>query len=205
LKPVAVMIAGPNGSGKSTLTRGLLAAGVDLGVHVNPDDIAATLSGSYDDRVSDAQRIADRMRQECIRDRRSFSFETVMSHPSKIAVMHEARDAGFATRLYFVATEDPVVNVNRVAQRVSLGGPSVPKGKIVARYARTLALLPEAIRTVEAAVLFDNTSHRSSVAPSAIRLVARFLDPSDRGVAELHPPTPDWVSRTVAALSDARA
>jgi len=36
--PFLLVIAGPNGSGKSTLTKSLLAAGIDFGIYINPDN-----------------------------------------------------------------------------------------------------------------------------------------------------------------------
>jgi len=113
-QPVLLMIAGPNGSGKSTLTRQLVAEGIDLGVYINPDDIAEGLTGDYPDRVAKAQRRADEIRQDCLARRVSFSFETVMSHPSKIDVLKQARSLGYSNVLYFVALESPELNVARV-------------------------------------------------------------------------------------------
>jgi predicted ABC-type ATPase len=156
-KPVLLIVAGPNGSGKTTLTRQLRASGVDLGFYINPDVIAETLAGSYEDRVAQAQRIADEQRQDCLARRVSFSFETVMSHPSKIDVLKQARAADYLVALYFVATESPELNIARVRQRVSLGGHDVPQDRIVARYQRTIALLPQAILQSDRALLFDNS------------------------------------------------
>ena len=85
------MIAGPNGSGKTTLTRELLSRRVDLGVYINPDDIAVEMQGSYPERTRAAQAEAARQRSACLASGRSFSFETVMSHPSKVAVLAQAR------------------------------------------------------------------------------------------------------------------
>lgn len=151
------MIAGPNGSGKSTLTNQLIQDGVDLGEYINPDEIAATLTGDLAARSTAAQRIADERRNDCITSMRSFSFETVMSHPSKIDLMVRARNAGFTTLLYFVGLDDPVLNIARVAQRVALGGHPVPADRILERYKRTMALLPSAIRACERSILFDNS------------------------------------------------
>jgi predicted ATP-binding protein involved in virulence len=36
--PFLLIIAGPNGSGKSTLTKSLLAAGINFGIYINPDN-----------------------------------------------------------------------------------------------------------------------------------------------------------------------
>lgn len=175
------MIAGPNGSGKTTLTRQLRDDGVEFGDYVNPDEIAETLTGSYDDRVRRAQAIADRRRADALEARRSFSFETVMSHPSKLDVLRTARLRGFRTALYFIATASPELNVSRVRQRVALGGHDVPEDRIRARYVRTLRLLPEALRLADVSVLFDNSY-------GAIRPFYRR-----DGDAELtDPPIPSW-------------
>ncbi|MEE4342266.1 hypothetical protein V2J66_11620 [Pseudomonas alliivorans] len=45
-----------------------------------------------------------------------------MSHPSKVEIMREARHRGYRTYLYFVSTENPEINVGRVAIRVREGG-----------------------------------------------------------------------------------
>jgi predicted ABC-type ATPase len=171
--PVLLMIAGPNGSGKTTLTRQLLADGIDLGDYINPDDIAATLNGDYDVRVAEAQRVAEARRQEFLSRKRSFSFETVMSHPSKIAVMAQARALGYFNVLYFVATETPELNIARVRQRVALGGHDVPEERIVSRYRRTLALLPDAIAQSDRVILFDN-SYRDG--PDSVVSLAPFCE-----------------------------
>lgn len=139
------MIAGPNGSGKTTLTQYLEAAGVNFGNYINPDDIAKTPVGAYDKRVAEAQLEADSLRDQYLLEMRSFSFETVMSHRSKIEILQNAKARGFDVTVYFVATRDPEINVNRVERRVDLGGHDVPKDRIIARYFRTMELLPEAI------------------------------------------------------------
>jgi predicted ABC-type ATPase len=38
-------VAGPNGAGKSTFTEEILTKHVNLGVYINPDEIAKTLIG----------------------------------------------------------------------------------------------------------------------------------------------------------------
>ena len=133
------------------------AQGLEFGEYINPDDIAASLRGSYQDRVRAAQQISDEKRDECIASRRDFAFETVMSHPSKIEVMRRARVAGFHVTLFFVGTEDPRINVARVEARVRLGGHSVPEALVVARYHRTMNALAAATATANRTVVFDNS------------------------------------------------
>ena len=102
---------------------------------------------------------ADFIRQKLLEQRVSFSFETVMSSPDKVALLEKARSYGYRTYLYFIATEDPQINIARVKSRVHLGGHDVPADKIVSRYSRSLNLLLAAIRQSNRAYLFDNSRH----------------------------------------------
>jgi predicted ABC-type ATPase len=120
--PFLLVFAGPNGSGKSTLADYLIEAGIDFGEHINPDEIAATLDLPEPARSRQAQAIADFQRDRCLAGKLSFSFETVMSHPSKVNFMIRADDAGYDVTLYFVCTSDPEINVRRVENRVRRGG-----------------------------------------------------------------------------------
>ena len=88
----------------------------------------------------------------------TFTFETVMSHRSKVDFLRQAQEQGFRTYLYYVATEDPEINVSRVASRVADGGHDVSRDKIVDRYGRSLDLLAEAVQYANRAYLFDNSS-----------------------------------------------
>lgn len=156
--PFLLVFAGPNGSGKSTLADYLIEAGIDFGEHINPDEIAATLDLPEPARSRQAQAIADFQRDRCLAGKLSFSFETVMSHPSKVNFMIRADDAGYDVTLYFVCTSDPEINVRRVENRVRRGGHDVPHERIVARYWRALGLLPHAALVARRTVLFDNSA-----------------------------------------------
>lgn len=100
---------------------------------------------------------ADFLRTKLLERRVSFSFETVMSSPDKVALLERAQSLGYRTYLYYVATEDPDINVARVKARVNLGGHDVPTDKIISRYARSLDLLLDAVKHSNRAYLFDNS------------------------------------------------
>ena len=104
-----------------------------------------------------ASILADFIRQQLVKRRLSFTFETVMSSADKVDLLAKARIEGFRTYLYYIATDDPAINVWRVKRRVELGGHNVPTDKIISRYHRSLALLLEAIRNSDRAYLFDNS------------------------------------------------
>ena len=104
-----------------------------------------------------ASVLADFIRHKLLASQVSFTFETVMSSPDKVAFLHKAQQAGYRTYLYFVATEDPDINVSRVQYRVQTGGHPVAEDKIRSRYIRSLELLPEAVAYADRAYIFDNS------------------------------------------------
>ncbi len=104
-----------------------------------------------------ASVLADFIRHKLVAQKISFSFETVMSHPDKIEFLKFAKANGFRTYLYFVATEDPDINVDRVRIRVASGGHPVPEQKIRERYYRSIALLFDALEQSDRAYIFDNS------------------------------------------------
>ena len=103
--------------------------------------------------------LTDFLRYKLLEEGKSFTFETVMSSPDKIEFLKTARQVGFRNYLYFVATEDPSINIDRVKNRVRNGGHSVPEHKIVERYFRSLHLLFDAIKTTDRAYIFDNSGN----------------------------------------------
>lgn len=104
-----------------------------------------------------ASVVSEEIRERLLEKRVSFTFETVMSHISKVELLEKAQDYGYRTYLYYVATEDPEINVSRVKFRVSQNGHSVPEDKIVSRYERSLDLLLSAVKVSSRAYMFDNS------------------------------------------------
>ena len=127
---------------------------------------------------------------ECINRGTSFSQETVFSHSSKVAALEKACLAGFRTYLYFVATDDVGINVDRVARRYAQGGHDVPPEKIQARYDRSLMNVPKALPYLSRAFFFDNSGEE-------MRYLACFS--AERGL-ETHTPAeelPRWFARHI--------
>jgi predicted ABC-type ATPase len=105
-----------------------------------------------------ASVLSDFIRKKLLEEKISFTFETVMSSSDKVDFLKLAQESGFRTYLYYVSTEDPMINVSRVSLRVSKGGHSVPEDKIINRYHRSLELLYDASKFVNRAYIFDNSS-----------------------------------------------
>jgi predicted ABC-type ATPase len=100
---------------------------------------------------------ADFIRRKLISQHQSFTFETVMSSSDKVDLLQKVQQDGYRTYLYFVATEDPNINISRVQNRVKTGGHDVPADKIITRYYRSLELLWEAVKHTNRAYIFDNS------------------------------------------------
>ena len=104
-----------------------------------------------------ASVLVEFIRHDLLRRKESFTFKTVMSARAKVDFFCRAREQGFKTYLYYVATEDPEINISRVAHRVSMGKHDVPRDKIIERYHRSLALLADAVTCADRAYVFDNS------------------------------------------------
>ena len=89
---------------------------------------------------------ADFLRQQLLTQKTSLTLETVMSSPDKVDLLAQAQQFGYRTYLYFIATDDPMINISRVRNRVKQGGHPVPEDKIVSRYHRSLELVRDSRR-----------------------------------------------------------
>jgi predicted ABC-type ATPase len=105
--------------------------------------------------------IAALIREKHIEAGHSFTFESVLSHPSKIDFLEKAKQKGYRIYLYYIATESADININRVNIRISQNGHSVPEKTIRSRYERSLALLYKTIKVSNRAFLFDNSGKES--------------------------------------------
>ena len=161
-QPVIIVIAGPNGSGKTSLTQNLRlhhwVTGEDC-IYVNPDDIAQEVYGDWNSREATikAANEADRIREQCLEERKSLVFETVMSAPNKVDFLRRAKNAGYFIRLFFVSTDSPTINAARVAQRVTEGGHTVPIEKIISRYSKSIVNCAIVARFVDRTYVYDNS------------------------------------------------
>ena len=104
-----------------------------------------------------ASVMVDLFRQRLLAAKATFTFETVMSHRSKVDFLERAQSLGYRTYLYFIATDNPAINESRVKTRVAEGGHSVPVDKINKRYHESLNLLIHAVRRSNRAFIFDNS------------------------------------------------
>jgi predicted ABC-type ATPase len=149
------LIVGPHGAGKSTLYQCLLAPRHPGLPFVDGQAWAANQSEHLPDpstRALAARLWADEARQA---QGHSFVSETPFSHPSRVALIAQARSLGYDVVLYVLALDEPRRLLQRVSQRAREGGPRIPSHKVLERYARCLYNLRQAVFMADLAFLFD--------------------------------------------------
>ena len=161
-KPLLVVIAGPMGAGKTTF----------YDVH---------LKEAFPNLIPPITH----QREAALRERRSFAVEDLVVDTE---LLESARDSGYATKVVFISTEDPNLNVGRILIRMSRGGQSVPLTVIPESHEQSLKSLPEARKHADDVLVYDNTPDGKGH-----RLVARFI--AGELVKSTHT-SPDWLKRT---------
>ncbi len=187
------LLAGGDGAGKSTFYKTRLEP---LGLpFINADVLAKQLYPEQAKKQSyEAAKIAESMRMQLLQQGRTFCFETVFSHPSKIDFIAQAKAVGYEIVLVFIHLDTESLNQARVAQRVSEGGYHVPEDKVRNRIPRVLKNIKQALPLCEHCYLLDNSrldnpflpiaeihngqiSHKASLLPSWGRtLLIDYLD-----------------------------
>lgn len=102
--------------------------------------------------------VAEFLRLKMVNLVEKFTIETVMSDPNKLDYIRLAKSLGYRIYLYFVATKDVAINIDRVRFRVGTGGHDVPEEKIRKRYRNSLENLHEAVALSDRAYFFDNSA-----------------------------------------------
>ncbi len=183
------LLAGGNGAGKSTFYRMALEPhGIPF---INADVIARQLDPAHSEAVSyEAARIAETLRGILLQQGRSFCFETVFSHPSKIDFTAQAKAQGYEVILVYIHLQHPQLNQARVVQRVSEGGHPVPAEKIVSRLPRTLQHVRTALPLADRVQVYDNSSRSEPFIPIASLREGALTHTAD--------PLPDWAAELLA-------
>lgn len=157
-RPTLFLIAGPNGAGKTTFYETVLAPRI-AAPFVNADIIQRD---EMDDPLPEASyraaEIAEERRRAHIAAGRSFVTETVFSHPSKLGLLEDAREAGFRIVVFHLNVASADLAVARVKARRQEGGHTVPEAKIRQRFERNPQLIRKAALFADRAMIFDSSA-----------------------------------------------
>jgi predicted ABC-type ATPase len=133
--PVVVVLAGPNGAGKSTAAPWLLKGALGVTEFVNADAIASGLSAfNVEGAALAAGRVMLRRLRDLAAQRVSFAFETTLASRSFAPWLVELRRSGYAVHIVFLWLRSPDLAVQRVADRVAMGGHGVPEDVVRRRH-----------------------------------------------------------------------
>ena len=169
-KPWLWLLAGPDGSGKSTfaasdafvrLTR--TPESPNPPVFLNPDTVSAALRADRPELPpTQAWRMAaertDAEVNKVVREGKSLVVETILSTPKFEPVVEEAKSRGYLVGLVYVILARPSVHIERIAQRVGLGGHDVAGEKVIERWVRSLGTLPWFAERADYFSLWDNST-----------------------------------------------
>lgn len=173
-RPVLIVIAGPNGSGKTTITSKILChEWLEDALYINPDQVAQERFGDWNspEAVIQAAQYCEQQREQCLAQRHSLIFETVLSSEGKVDFIRRVHEAGYFIRIFFVATSHPTINASRIAQRVLEGGHDVPIPKIISRYQKSILNCKRVAAIADRVCVYDN-----SVDDAEARLLFRLTD-----------------------------
>lgn len=187
--PTLYVVAGPNGCGKSSLTRTAWFRGVEA---IDPDAIARRMASAT---LVQAGREAVRRRRAALAARRTHLVETTLSSRGLLRLVEAARTAGYRIELHYVCVNAPEQALDRIRNRVLLGGHDVPEPDVRRRYARSLARLPAAIERSDEARLYDNSDRNRPHREVAVLTAGTWW------TAEA---LPDWAAAAVARVSPPR-
>lgn len=130
-----VVLAGPNGSGKSTIAPRLLQGVLRVPEFVNADTIAGGLSAFGPERAAMAAgRIMVARLKQLARKRVSLAFETTLASKSFAPWIADLIKNGYEFHLVFLWLPDVDTALARIAERVRMGGHSVPEDTVRRRY-----------------------------------------------------------------------
>ena len=201
--PRLYLLVGVNGAGKSSIAGAMFrAAGSD---YYNPDEAARALMAANPglDQVranSVAWQQGKRLLQRAISERLDFALETTLGGNTIPRLLAEAAAAGIEVRIWYVGLASPEAHIERVHQRVRLGGHDIPEADIRRRWRHSRLNLVQLLPVLTELRVYDNSTLADPNAGKAPRPVlvlhverGRIVGPDDLSS------TPDWAKPIVAA------
>ena len=151
-KPVLIILAGSAGAGKTTFYESKLKT-------VFPTLLKASASPLE-------QNETNRERARLLKAGQPFVYQDATIDSQ---IIREAQDSGFDVKVFYIATEDPNLNMGRVQVRVNNGGAFASLARIPDDYGQSMKQLSDVKKVADDLMLFDNTAHGRGH-----RLVAHF-------------------------------
>lgn len=163
VRPQFLIVAGPNGAGKSTLAKGGLASHDtpqgSLKIRVlDPDKIAARfLIKPGQTKDIRAMRAVHAALDNALTEGASIGVETAALTQAHYRFATRAKASGFAFAFVFVYLANVELHIERVAQRVRLGGHNIRETDIRRRFQSAIENFPAFAAMADRVAVFDNS------------------------------------------------
>ena len=156
------VIAGPNGAGKTTFANKFLPDFAHCEEFINADLIARGLAPFAPATVAvKAGRLVLERIQELAHERLSFGLETTLSGRGYLAFFRRLKLQDYRIHLFFIWLPKADLAVQRVADRVKLGGHFVPERDVRRRYSRGVENFWRFYRPlIDEWIIFDNATNQ---------------------------------------------
>jgi len=152
---LATVITGANGSGKTTLAHELLREEQGL-VFLNADETAAKIGDSVG---LAAGRIILTEINNMLTSGKSFVLESTISGNYHKRVLAEAKSSGYEVIMFYVFLNSVDLNIERIKNRVALGGHNVPDEDVIRRFDKSIKNFWDIAKIVDFWELYYNSGN----------------------------------------------
>jgi hypothetical protein len=159
----AIIFAGINGAGKSTFYN----MSQDIPdfketIRINTDEIVREIGDWRNDADQmKAGKIGIKLRNEAIRQGKSFNEETTLCGKTIIKLFEKLKENGYKIDLYidlyYVGLKNSDIALERIKNRVANGGHDIPAEKVRKRYEESRNNLEKVIPLCDSVSVFDNS------------------------------------------------
>lgn len=162
IEPILVFVAGVNGAGKSTVFS--TNTGNYFNLHkipyINPDTLLRQMGGDWkneNDQIK-AAKAAILKRNQFFEKKESFAIETTLSGYSNFKIATQAKKLGYKVQMYYVGLDSAEIAIERVKNRVEMGGHGIDEDLIRKRYSSSQENFLKFISICDNIKVFDNTT-----------------------------------------------
>ncbi|HEX4372898.1 MAG TPA: zeta toxin family protein [Puia sp.] len=158
--PVLYLLAGPNGSGKTTFySTAVQNDFIDKNLpFINVDMIAQSIGGYNEKNYFRASEIYRETVKKYFDEGADFMIESNLADSRSYEWITLIKSKKYNVILYYLSTDDLMINVGRVERRVAEGGHNIPEEIIKTRYFQSHSYLKTKLSEFQEVYLIDNST-----------------------------------------------
>ena len=163
--PVLYILAGPNGTGKTTFYS-IAVQNNFIGENlpfINVDIITQSLGNYNQENYAKAEAIYRDTVKNYIESNADFMIESNLATARSYDWVSLIKRKGYQVILYYLSTDDVMINIGRVQRRVAEGGHDIPEEIIKTRYLQSHSYLKTKLSEFKEVYLIDNSTDASQV------------------------------------------